>query len=98
MRERPVRFTVTAQRHIDRERRWWLENRDHREIFAAELEEAVKLLALLPGAGALYPDAGIADLRRLYLRKLTCHIYYTFDASKSLSGRSGELDVSGARS
>jgi hypothetical protein len=49
VRERRVRFTVTAQRHIDRERRWWLENRDHREIFAAELEETVKLLALLPG-------------------------------------------------
>ena len=36
-------------------------------------------MALLPGAGNPYPDAGVADLRRLYLRKVACHIYYTFD-------------------
>lgn len=79
MRERRVRFTATAQGHIDRERQWWREHRDHREIFAAELEEAVQILTVLPGAGAAYPDAGVAGLRRLYLQKVACHIYYTFD-------------------
>jgi plasmid stabilization system protein ParE len=79
LRERRVRFTATAQGHIDRERHWWLEHRDHRDIFAAELEDGVKILTLLPGAGAPYPEAGVAGLRRLYLEKITCHIYYTFD-------------------
>jgi plasmid stabilization system protein ParE len=79
VKERRARFTATAQQHINRERRWWFEDRDHREIFAAELEEAVKLAALLPAAGSPYPDAGIAGLRRMYLRKLSCHMYYTFD-------------------
>jgi plasmid stabilization system protein ParE len=79
LRGRRVRFTETAASHIDRERTWWLENRDHEDLFATELENAVQILALLPGAGTLYPDTAVTDLRRLYLRKLACHLYYTFD-------------------
>lgn len=80
MKPRRVRFTKTASSHIDRERRWWLENRDHQALFATELEKAVQILALLPGAGTPYPHSGATDLRRLYVRKLDCHLYYTFDA------------------
>jgi hypothetical protein len=36
------------------------------------------VLALLPGAGTIYPQAGIAGLHRLYLPKVACHLYYTF--------------------
>lgn len=79
MKQRRVRFTATAQEHIKREKTWWLENRIHTEIFATELEEALKILAVLPGAGTSYLHAGIAGLRRIYLRKVACHIYYTFD-------------------
>lgn len=79
MRERRVRFTATARAHIDRERQWWLQHRDYPEIFAVELEEAVTILAVLPGAGHPYPSAGIAGLRRLYLEKVAHHLYYTFD-------------------
>lgn len=45
----------------------------------AELEDAMRILAPLSGAGNPYPDAGVANLRRLYLRNVACHIYYTFD-------------------
>ncbi len=62
-----------------RERQWWLENRDYREIFAAELEGMVRLLALMPGVGNPYRDAAVAGLRRLYLQKISCHVYYTYD-------------------
>ena len=79
MTPRRVRFTETATSHVDRERAWWLENRDHRALFASELEKAVEILALLPGAGTLYAHSGVPDLRRLYIRKLGCHLYYTFD-------------------
>jgi hypothetical protein len=51
LKDRRVRFTATARAHIDRERQWWLQHRDHPEIFAAELEQAVNVLAVLPGAG-----------------------------------------------
>lgn len=62
-----------------REKSWWIENRVHAEIFVTELEDALKLLALLPGSGTPYSQAGIAGLRRIYLRKISCHVYYTFD-------------------
>ena len=79
MRQRRVRFTATARRHVGREKLWWLENRIHTEVFTAEFEEALRILALLPGAGTSYPQADVAGLRRIYLRKVACHIYYTFD-------------------
>ena len=79
MKQRHVRFTATAQEHVRREKAWWLENRTHTEIFATELEEALKILAVLPGAGTPYPQADVIGLRRVYLRKVACHIYYTFD-------------------
>jgi hypothetical protein len=77
--QRRVRFTATARAQVAREKLWWLENRIHTEIFAAEFEEALRIVAFLPGAGTSYPRAGVAGLRRIYLRKVACHIYYTFD-------------------
>jgi len=76
---RRVRFTTTAQDHVRREKAWWLENRTHAETFATEIEEALKILAVLPGAGTSYLHADVVGLRRIYLRKVACHIYYTFD-------------------
>jgi plasmid stabilization system protein ParE len=76
---RRVRFTATAHEHIKAEKAWWLDNRIHAEIFAAEFEEAVRVVALLPGAGTAYPHDDVPGLRRIYLRKVACHIYYTFD-------------------
>jgi plasmid stabilization system protein ParE len=75
--ERRVRFTATARRHVDREQTWWFENRDYRDLFAAELSEAVRVVAILPGAGTLYPHPRHPGLRRLYLQPLGCHLYYT---------------------
>lgn len=79
MRERRVRFTATADQHIDRERAWWLGNREHQKLFAIEIESAVRILAILPGAGTPYLRTDLPDLRRLYLRKIGCHAYYTFN-------------------
>jgi len=33
----------------------------------------------LPGAGTPYAHARLSSIRRLYLRHLACHLYYTFD-------------------
>ena len=79
MTPRRVRFTATARRHVRREKEWWLENRIHTDVFASEFEQAMKVLALLPGAGSLYTRADVPDLRRIYVPKVACHIYYTFD-------------------
>ena len=79
MSQRRIRFTATARAQVTREKLWWLEHRIHTESFAAEFEEALRILAFAPGAGTSYPRAGVAGLRRIYLRKVVCHIYYTFD-------------------
>jgi len=76
---RRIRFTATAQDHVRREKAWWIENRIHQDVFVAEFEEALRILALLPGAGTAYPQAGIVGLRRLYVQKVACHLYYTYD-------------------
>ena len=79
MKERHVRFTLTAKRHVAREETWWLENREYPEVFAEELEQALKIVALLPGAGTVYTASPVANVRRVYLRRVSLHLYYTFD-------------------
>lgn len=79
MNPRRVRFTATAQGHVRREKAWWIENRIHQDVFVGEFEEALQVLAFLPGAGMPYPQGGIAGLRRFYVQKVACHLYYTFD-------------------
>ena len=78
MKNRRVRFTGTAQSHVRREKEWWLENREHTEVFAEELEQALKIVAVLPGAGTLHTSSPIPGVRRLYLRRVAAHLYYTF--------------------
>lgn len=79
MKQRPVSFTLTAQHHVSREKAWWLANRDHPGIFADELEQALKIVAILPSAGAVYSRSAIPGVRRVYLQRTALHLYYTFD-------------------
>lgn len=79
MKQRHASFTRTAQEHVAREKAWWLENRDHTDIFAEELEQVLKVIAILPGAGTLYQRSPVRGVRRVYLRRTALHLYYTFD-------------------
>jgi hypothetical protein len=74
MTARRIRLTATAARHVERERAWWIKNRDHQAVFAAELESAMTILAILPRAGTPYLRTQLPDVRRLYVRKLACHL------------------------
>jgi hypothetical protein len=49
-------------------------------VFATELQTGPRILALLPGAGTTCARAGVAGVRRVYVPKVACHVYYTFDA------------------
>ena len=69
MNTRRIRFTATAQRHVRRERQWWSENRDHVEVFAIEMREAIRVLKVLPGAGGAYSHRRIKGLRRIYFAR-----------------------------
>ncbi|MGH2437653.1 MAG: hypothetical protein ACRDFA_11760 [bacterium] len=82
MKNRRVSFTFTAQQHVAREKAWWLENREHTEVFAEELEQALKIVAILPGAGTVYVRSPVPGVRRVYLRRVALHLYYTFDDSE----------------
>jgi len=53
LKNRRVRFTATAQEHVRRQKAWWLANRDHPDVFTEELEQALQIIAALPGAGTL---------------------------------------------
>jgi len=64
LKERHVQFTETAAQHVQDEREWWLANRDYQELFATELEGALQVLAVLPGAGTPYTKSGTPGLRR----------------------------------
>lgn len=79
MKQRDVSFTRTAQQHVAKEKAWWLENRGHTEVFAQELEQALKVISVLPGAGTLYQRSPVRGVRRVYLRRTALHLYYTFD-------------------
>jgi len=79
LKNRRVRFTATAREHVRREKAWWIANRDHTDVFAEELEQALKVIAALPGAGTLYAQSPVPGVRRIYLRRVAAHLYYTFD-------------------
>ena len=78
MNPRSVVFVKAAHEQLRAAKTWWIENQRPVAILVDEIEQAVRLLAWMPGAGNLYPHAGIDGLRRLYLRRSSSHVYYTF--------------------
>lgn len=79
MTRRRIRFTATARGHVLGEKEWWLHNRDYPDTFADELEHALRIVASLPGVGTVYENPEVPGVRRLFLRKSACHVYFTFD-------------------
>ena len=79
MNRRRVRLTAIAEHHIEKKRAWWRKKRDNQEILDQELEQAFGQIADLPGIGSIHPLAHIPGLRRIHLRKIDCHLYYTAD-------------------
>jgi len=51
-------------------------------VFAEELDQALKIIAMLPGAGTLYAQSPIPGIRRVYLRRADVHLYDTFDGTR----------------
>ena len=67
---------------MKQEHEWWLANRDYKDLFTSELQDAITFLRTLPGAGTPYARTPVSGLRRAYVRALGCHLYYTFDDSE----------------
>ena len=49
-------------------------NRDHPEVFNEELEQALQIIASLPGAGTIYAQSPVPGVRRVYLRRVAVHL------------------------
>lgn len=79
MTRRQVRFTATARAHVRLLKAWWEENSLRPQIVLKDLEQATDMLSLLPGIGSSYSPSPIAGVHRLYLERLSSHLYYTFD-------------------
>ncbi len=78
MKRRRVVFSETARDHVRSTKAWWIENSLHPHVLAEEIDQTIVLLSILPGAGTLYEKGGFIGLRRIYLRRLTAHLYYPF--------------------
>jgi plasmid stabilization system protein ParE len=76
---RRVRFAATARSQLRSLEEWWQSNSPRPHILHQDLEEAVNLLSAFPGIGSPYGRSPIPGVRRLYLERLTSHIYYTYD-------------------
>jgi hypothetical protein len=54
-------------------------------LFLGELTRALDLLNSLPMLGAPYPHRTAPEgMRRLVMRQVKCHLYYTVDAERRL--------------
>ena len=49
------------------------------ELLHRDLSEAIDMLSRLPAIGAPYRASPISGIRRLYLTRITSHLYYTYD-------------------
>jgi plasmid stabilization system protein ParE len=81
---RRVRFTSTARGHVREAKEWWRDNRTDQDLLADDIEEALFVIARLPGAGSPYLRASLPDVRRIYLRRVSSHLYYTFSDAEVL--------------
>jgi uncharacterized protein (DUF1499 family) len=64
-------------------------------MFAEELT----IVATLPGAGTVYSQPPVSGVRRIYLRRIVAHLYYTFDDDEVIiralwsASRTGPADL-----
>jgi hypothetical protein len=80
VKRREVLLTITARRHVLRERDWWASNREHLDAFTSDLDRALDLIAALPGVASSY--ARVPGMRRIFLERIGVHIYFTFDSDR----------------
>ena len=72
-----VEVTSRAAAQIERAATWWAENRPAApDAIRVDFEEAAALLARRPGMGSRSRTTRYPDLRRLYLSRISYHLYY----------------------
>jgi plasmid stabilization system protein ParE len=77
-----IRFEIAprAESRIRRISEWWRSNRRAApEAFARELANALEALVTAPTSGVRYGERRGVTIRRLLLRKSSCHVYFSYD-------------------
>ena len=67
-----------AQRQFETKDAWWQENRDEKDLFADEFEQALRRIAAFPTHGQRYRVARGKQLQRVLMKKTLCHVYYWY--------------------
>ena len=80
------RFTVEvvaqAAEQAERIHAWWQRERlASPRLFRAEFAAALDALAITPELGVRYEPGPVPGLRRLFLARCRCHVYYAVDMS-----------------
>jgi plasmid stabilization system protein ParE len=73
-----------AERQYDRADAWWRQNRDAKDLFADEFEQALQHLAVAPETGQPYRAKRGKLIRRWRMNKTRYHVYYRHDREKQL--------------
>ncbi len=78
-----MKFQISrrAQREVERINRWWLENRDSRDLFVRELAEAELQLRTAPER-EVWRKRGDRSIRRMLLPRTEYHLYYEYDVAR----------------
>lgn len=73
-----------AQRRFEAEDRWWRDNREAKELFLTEFQEALRQLGSAPGLGQRYRRTRGKLIQRVLMNKTRCHVYYFHDQERGL--------------
>lgn len=79
-----IEIGARPRAQVERELKWWRENRDHPDIFEEEYEAAPQWLLVTPQNGSPWPTARRPNLLRILLPKTSNHIYYTIERNKTV--------------
>lgn len=75
-----VVLTKQAERQIERIDTWWGQNRlGAPGRVGQELSEAIERLEIAPKVGSRYAPVRNREVRRILMRDVSCHLYYTVD-------------------
>jgi plasmid stabilization system protein ParE len=73
-----------AQRRFEAEDEWSRENRDAKELFVEEFEQALERLTSSPEVGQTYRATRGKLIQRVLMKKTRCHVYYFHDRENDL--------------
>ena len=79
-----IEVVEEAQAQFDYREAWWRANRDARDLFEEEYEQALEHLSTSPKSGDQYSVVRGKLIRRWLMKKTECHMYYWYSEELDL--------------